>query len=154
VRFPGVVEAGSKNETPIAQIDLYPTFLELAGRTEPAGLDGVSLLPAFKSGNLKSRALFWHFPGYLQSYKADPDSASTFFRTTPCSVIRKGDWKLIQYFEDGVIELYNLKNDPSEKTNLASKNEARKIELLAELEAWQKETKAPIPTERNPAYQQ
>ena len=155
VRFPGVIKAGSKNKTPISQIDLYPTFLDLAGQAGQAGqagLDGVSLLPTFKKKDLKPRSLFWHFPGYLQSYKADPDSASKFFRTTPCSVIRKGDWKLIQYFENGAIELYNLKMDASEKTNLVLINEEKKQELLRELQDWQKSTKAPIPAEKNPAY--
>ncbi|MDA7540389.1 aryl-sulfate sulfohydrolase, partial [bacterium] len=70
----------------------------------------------------------------------------------PCSVIRKGDWKLIQYFENGAIELYNLKMDASEKTNLVLINEEKKQELLRELQDWQKSTKAPIPAEKNPAY--
>jgi len=153
VRFPGVIVAGSTNETLISQIDLYPTFLELAGEKVPERLDGVSLRSAFQSKGLPERALFWHFPGYLQSYKADPDSASKFFRTTPCSVIRKGDWKLMQYFEDGVLELYDLKNDPSEKKNVAKKEADKTKALLKELQAWQRETKAPIPTERNPAFQ-
>ncbi len=154
VRYPGVIKAGSKNTTPISQIDLYPTFLELAGESIPKRLDGVSLTSAFKNEPLKDRSLFWHFPGYLQSYKADPDSASKFFRTTPCSVIRKGDWKLIQYFEEDDLELYDLKNDPSEKKNLATKEAGKTVELLKALKAWQKATKAPIPTEKNPKYQE
>lgn len=154
VRYPGVVKAGSTNVTPIIQIDLYPTFLELAGESIPKRLDGVSLTSAFKSKPLADRSLFWHFPAYLQSYKADPDSASKFFRTTPCSVIRKGDWKLIQYFEDGNLELYNLKNDLSEKENLAGKETEKTAELLKELKSWQMETKAPIPTVKNPKYEE
>ena len=154
VRYPGVVKAGSTNVTPIIQIDLYPTFLELAGEAIPKRLDGVSLISAFKSKPLADRSLFWHFPAYLQSYKADPDSASKFFRTTPCSVIRKGDWKLIQYFEDGNLELYNLKNDLSEKENLAGKETEKTAELLKELKSWQMETKAPIPTVKNPKYEE
>ena len=154
VRYPGVIQAGSTNETPISQVDLYPTFLELAEEKIPKRLDGVSLKSAFGGEALPERALFWHFPGYLQSYKADPDSASRFFRTTPCSVIRKGDWKLIQYFEDGTLELYDLKNDPSERKNLAKKEAEKTADLLKDLQAWQKETKAPIPTEKNPAYRQ
>ncbi|MCX8239105.1 MAG: sulfatase [Akkermansiaceae bacterium] len=154
VRYPGVVKAGSTNVTPIIQIDLYPTFLELAGEAIPKRLDGVSLTSAFKSKPLADRSLFWHFPAYLQSYKADPDSASKFFRTTPCSVIRKGDWKLIQYFEDGNLELYNLKNDLSEKENLAGKETKKTAELLKELKSWQMETKAPIPTVKNPKYEE
>ena len=154
VRYPGVVKAGSTNVTPIIQIDLYPTFLELAGEAIPKRLDGVSLTSAFKSKPLADRSLFWHFPAYLQSYKADPDSASKFFRTTPCSVIRKGAWKLIQYFEDGNLELYNLKSDLSEKENLAGKETKKTAELLKELKSWQMETKAPIPTVKNPKYEE
>ena len=154
VRYPGRVAAGSKNETPIAQIDLYPTFLELVGVEVPKSLDGVSLLPAFKGKTLPERSLFWHFPAYLQSYKPDPDSASKFFRTTPCGVIRRGDWKLIRYFEDDVVELYNLQEDLSERKNLVEAEPGKAKALLKELEAWQVATDAPIPNKRNPKYQE
>lgn len=155
VRYPGVVAPGTKNETPVSQIDLFPTFLKLAGKSEvPARLDGVDLLPSFRGEAVAERALFWHFPAYLQSYKADPDSASKFFRTTPCGVIRKGDWKLIQYFEDGALELYNLKEDLSERKNLAKSNPEKAKEMLKELTAWQVATDAPVPTERNPKYEE
>jgi arylsulfatase A-like enzyme len=154
MRYPGQVAAGTKNETPVAQIDLYPTFLEMAGAEVPARLDGVSLLSLFKGEKMPERALFWHFPAYLQSYKADPDSASKFFRTTPCGVIRKGDWKLIKYFENGAIELYNLKEDLSERNNLAEKQPEKAKALVKELEAWQVSTDAPIPKELNPKYQE
>ena len=153
MRYPKLIKAGSKNESPISQIDLYPTFLEFAGASIPDRLDGLSLLPALQNKALPERALFWHFPAYLQSYKKDPASNSPFFRTTPCSVIRKGDWKLIQYFEDNALELYNLRSDLSEATNLAQTNPSKTMALLSELQAWQKETKAPIPTEKNPQYQ-
>jgi arylsulfatase A-like enzyme len=151
-RYPSVIKAGSKNSTPVSQIDLYPTFLDLIGEKVPKRLDGMSLISAFKSTPLPPRSLFWHFPGYLQSYTPDPDSASPHFRTTPCGVIRQGDWKLIQYFEDGTLELYHLKEDPSEKTNLAKKNPTKAKLLLAELQAWQSEVKAPIPSEKNPKF--
>ena len=155
VRYPGVVAPGTKNETPVSQIDLFPTFLKLAGKSEvPARLDGVDLLPSFRGEAVAERALFWHFPAYLQSYKADPDSASKFFRTTPCGVIRKGDWKLIQYFEDGALELYNLKEDLSERKNLAQSNPEKAKKMLKELTAWQVATDAPVPTERNPKYEE
>ena len=155
VRYPGVVAPGTKNETPVSQIDLFPTFLKLAGKSEvPARLDGVDLLPSFRGEAVAERALFWHFPAYLQSYKADPDSASKFFRTTPCGVIRKGDWKLIQYFEDGALELYNLKEDLSERKNLAQSNPEKAKEMLKELTSWQVATDAPVPTERNPKYEE
>ena len=63
-----------------------------------------------------------------------------------------GDWKLIEYFENGVLELYNLKNDIGEKSNLAKKNPAKVKELHAAMLQWRKETKAPVPTEKNPDY--
>ncbi|MCD6395282.1 MAG: aryl-sulfate sulfohydrolase, partial [Planctomycetes bacterium] len=92
-------------------------------------------------------------------------SRDTKFRTRPVSVIRKGKWKLLQYFEEWVldggpdaidtnnaIELYDLENDIGETTNLANTNKARRDELLNMLTNWQKAVDAPIPTEPNPGY--
>ncbi|MGC6581888.1 MAG: sulfatase [Akkermansiaceae bacterium] len=154
VRHSGTIKAGTQNKTPIHQVDLFPTFLALAGATEPSTqpLDGVSLLPAFQKEELAARPLFWHFPAYLQGYRNDPDARSPHFRTTPCSVIREGDWKLIQYHEDGHLELFNLQSDLSEKTNLAETSKERAQAMLKKLQTWQKETNAPIPTQRNPEY--
>eukprot|EP00095_Tigriopus_kingsejongensis_P000439 snap_masked-scaffold3337_size9153-processed-gene-0.4 protein:Tk00439 transcript:snap_masked-scaffold3337_size9153-processed-gene-0.4-mRNA-1 annotation:"aryl-sulphate sulphohydrolase" len=154
VRHPGKIVAGARNVTPISQIDLYPTFLELAGVARPERLDGVSLVPALQGKPLPERDLFWHFPGYLQSYQPDADSASRKFRTTPCSVIRRGDWKLIHYFEDGAQELYDLKTDLSEKVNLVKTEPEKARELATALTAWQREVKAPIPTKKNPQYRE
>ena len=152
VRFPGRTPQGSKNDSVISQIDLFPTFLELTGGKVDQTLDGISLLPAFHGETLPDRSIFWHFPAYLQGQKNLSGSASKIFRTTPCSVIRKGDWKLIQYFEDNVLELYNLANDPSETKDLAKENPDQADALLEELQNWQAKTKAPIPTQKNPAY--
>lgn len=155
VRHTGTIQAGSKNKTPIHQVDLFPTFLAIieakAPKTQP--LDGINLLPAFSGDALPSRSLFWHFPAYLQGYRDDPDARSPHFRTTPCSVIREGDWKLIQYHEDGSLELFNLAEDLSEKNNLAKKNHEQAQAMLKKLQAWQQETKAPIPDKKNPKYQ-
>ena len=138
--------------TPIHQVDLFPSLVSLADGKVDSSLDGLNILPALKGEALPERPLFWHFPAYLQGYSAGNGSASQHFRTTPCGVIRKGDWNLIEYFEDNRAELYNLKNDLSEKNNLASKKPEKVKELLAELKAWQKKTKAPIPTEKNPKF--
>ncbi|MGC6466940.1 MAG: sulfatase [Akkermansiaceae bacterium] len=154
VRFPGRTPEGQKNESVISQIDLFPTFLELAGARIDPKLDGVSLLPALHGETMPERAIFWHFPAYLQGYSKGSGSASKYFRTTPCGVIRKGDWKLIQYFEDNSLELYNLANDLSETTNLAKENPDKAEELFEELQEWQAKTKAPIPTEKNPQYRE
>ncbi|MGJ8697374.1 MAG: sulfatase [Verrucomicrobiaceae bacterium] len=153
-RFPGRIKPGSRNHQPIHQTDLFPTFLALTGAQKPkaAQLDGINILPALEGKPLPDRPLFWHFPAYLQGYGKHLDSPFLNFRTTPCGVIRDGDWKLIQYFEDNTLELYNLKDDPGEKNNLSTKNLAQKNLLLNTLTAWQKTTNAPIPTEPNPQY--
>ena len=152
VRWPGHIVAGSRNEHPIHQIDLLPTFAELAGATTPKLQDGLSLTPLFKGKTLRARPLFWHFPAYLQGYGKDLGSPFQNFRTTPCGVVRVGNWKLIEYFEDGALELYNLQSDPSEKNNLAPKESARRDELHALLKDWRQHVKAPVPTEKNPRF--
>ena len=74
------------------------------------------------------------------------------FRSRPCSIIRLGDWKLHQYFEDNALELYNLREDIGEQRNLAQSNPAKKQELLKRLQQWQQAVDAPIPRKLNPAY--
>ncbi|HEX8916546.1 MAG TPA: sulfatase [Humisphaera sp.] len=143
VRWPGKVPAGVVTGVPINSVDLYPTLIELAGGQPPANqpLDGVSQLATFTSGGKTPparEALFWHFPGYLGAGKGE-------WRTTPAGSVRSGDWKLIEFFEDGRRELYNLKDDPSEKTNLAEKMPEKAVELQAKLAAWRKSVNAPMP---------
>lgn len=153
VKWPGVVGPGTKCGVPVHGVDLYPTFCEMMGAKRPdQPLDGVSLVPLLKGekGSLGDRPLFWHFPAYLQG-GAD-EQRDSLFRTRPCGIVRLGDWKLHQYFEDGGLELYNLKSDVGETTNLATKNAAKTKELFAVLKQWQKTIGAPIPTERNPAF--
>lgn len=153
VRWPGKVEAASKSETPVHQVDLFPTLVEAAKAEAPELLDGVSLLPEFTGGTLEPRSLFWHFPAYLQGYKNNPGARSPGFRTTPCGTIIEEDWKLIEYFEDGGIELYDLANDPSETKNLAKEKPAKVESLHRQMIAWRKATQAPVPSEPNPKYE-
>ena len=84
----------------------------------PAGqpADGVSLVPLLNGTKqtFGDRPLFWHFPAYLQAYQVWDEQRDPLFRSRPCSIVRKGDWKLHQYFEDGALELYNLKDDIGE----------------------------------------
>ncbi|MBB6052892.1 sulfatase [Armatimonas rosea] len=150
VRWPGVTKPGSVCATPVINIDFYPTFLEAAGAKPPKLLDGESLVPLLKGGStLKRQAIFWHFPGYLN----DPviRGRDKDFRTRPISVIRKGDWKLHLYHEEWVLdggknalELYNLKDDIGERSNLADTNPSKRDELLKDLLAWIKSTNAPL----------
>lgn len=166
VRWPGVVKRGSRSTVPVHQVDLYPTFLAAAGADVPPGhtLDGESLLPLLKqSGELRREAIFWHFPGYLDTpviRARDP-----VFRTRPVSVIRKGDWKLHLYHEEwqldggreriatnGAVELYHIASDMGERRDVAGRERRKRDELLDDLLAWIQAVKAPLPVERNPAY--
>ena len=118
-------------------------------------------------GALKRQAIFWHFPGYLNTpvIRGRELDVRTGFRTRPVSVIRKGDWKLHLYHEewqlDGgreklatnhAVELYNLAEDIGERNDLANSNPAKRDELLDDLLAWIKSTDALIPTQPNPKY--
>lgn len=123
----------------------------------PAGqtCDGMSLVPFLKgeADSLGERDLFWHFPAYLGSYgKLVDEQRDPLFRSRPCGIIRSGDWKLHEYFEDGGLELYNLVDDVGETKNLAESNPAKAKELLRKLRRWRKETKAPMPTKPNPDF--
>ncbi|PHS10441.1 MAG: aryl-sulfate sulfohydrolase [Blastopirellula sp.] len=158
VKWPGVVHPGSISHEPIIGVDLYPTLCDIAGASLPknqAG-DGLSLLPLLKSEKktFGHRPLFWHFPAYLQSYGDihNKEQRDPLFRSRPCGIVRVGDWKLHQYFEDGDLELYNLKADIGEANNLAESNPAKTQELLGILETWRKDINAPVPTEKNPQY--
>lgn len=126
----------------ITTMDFYPTFLEIAGIPAPSShtLDGVSLLPLLeeKTDDIV-RNLFWHFPSY-----SGP--------TSPCSAMQSEHWKVIEFFETGTTEIYDLTKDPSETNNLAAKQPERTQELLAKLHNWQTEIHAPTPTTPNPQY--
>ena len=152
VKWPGVTKPGAVCNEPVIGVDLYPTFLEMAGARRPKNylLDGLSIAPLLRdaTASLKREAIFWHFPCYLQGYTPRHGP----FRTTPAAAIRMGDWKLIEFFEDGKLELYNLKSDLSEKNNLAQKMPAKTKELHAAMLKWRKSVKAPVPTEKNPLY--
>lgn len=140
IRWPGHVEPGSVCSTPVCSVDLYPTMTELAGidDRDDVEVDGVSLVPLLKqTGGLKREALYWHYPHY--------------HHTTPAGAIRQGDYKLIEYFDDGRVELYNLKDDLSEQKDLAAAEPEMAAELKQALSRWRKAVGAKMPT-RNPEY--
>jgi arylsulfatase A-like enzyme len=156
VKWPGVVKPGTKSAEPIIGVDLYPTLCEIAGANLPQDqpVDGVSLLPLLRDEKetFGDRPLYWHFPAYLQSYAVWNEQRDPLFRSRPCSIIRVGDWKLHQYFEDDGLELYNLRDDIGETTNLAVQEPKTTQQLLAQLESWRAKVKAPVPTKPNPSY--
>jgi arylsulfatase A-like enzyme len=134
---------------PAVHVDLYPTFLELAGVDRPDGypLDGVSLVPLLldSSNALQRDAIYWHLPGYHQMSVQDPG-----WGITPVSVMRSGDFKLFEFLEDGRLELYDLKRDAGERHDLAAELPERAAQLHALLAAWRQSIGAAMP-ERGPA---
>ena len=133
-RWPGKVPEGVECATPAITIDVHPTFVELAGAVTPQQpRDGVSLAALLRnpSAPLLRDTLYWHLPHYHHS--------------TPASAMRRGDWKLIEFFEDSSFQLFNLRADPGEKTNLAVSERARAKELQAALAAWRQQVGARMP---------
>jgi arylsulfatase A-like enzyme len=146
------VKSGIVNQTPVIGTDLYPTLLDMAGISNPEGyhLDGVTIRPLLKgTGKLDREAIFWHFPAYLQGEYG----MNKVWRTTPVGAIRKGDYKLLEFFEDGHLELYNLKNDPGEMYNLAEQNPEKSAFLYSLLKEWREEMEVQYPLEINPEYE-
>ncbi len=138
---PGVTTPGSTSMVPVIGTDFYPTILELAGLPlKPSQhVDGKSLVPVLKGGTLESRPLFWHYPHYGNQ------------GGEPSSIIHKGEWKLIHYWEDGRDELYRLVDDPAELKDVAKQQKSVVADLRKELEIWLKSTNAKLPTP-NPGY--
>jgi arylsulfatase A-like enzyme len=148
VRWPGVVQPGTMCHTPVITHDFYPTLLETAGLPlmPEQHVDGVSLMPLLKqTADLKPRPLFWHFPNYIGATHLTP--------ARPLSVIRDGDWKLIEFLEDGRLELYNLGSDLGEETNLAAQFPGRCAELHQKLADWRNAARVQMPRP-NPEYEQ
>lgn len=142
IRWPAVVKAGQKLDTPVCSVDYFATFKDLASAATTAKTDGRSLRPVLEgTGSLPAdRPLFWHYPHYGNQGGA------------PGTAIRKGDWKLIVWLEKpDAPELYNLAQDLGESRNLAPQEPGRVRQLRAELEAWQKDVGALMPS-ANPAF--
>ncbi len=142
VRWPGVVKAGGACDVPVSSVDYFPTIRDIAGLppSQEPRLDGLSLMPLLKGASAWRRdALYWHYPHY--SNQGGP----------PAGAVRSGDFKLIEFFEDGKLELYDLAHDPSEQTNLAPVQTQRTAELHGLLKQWRESVGASMPVE-NPNY--
>ena len=133
IRWPGVTKPGSTCDVPVISTDFYPTILDMAGLpAKPRQtLDGVSLVPLLRGGDsLERTELFWHYPHYSNQ------------GGFPGAVIRDGDWKLIERFEDGRVQLFNLADDLGEQSDLAAAQPDRVRAMRHRLHAWYKETDA------------
>ncbi|CAM4290473.1 sulfatase [Zobellia nedashkovskayae] len=154
IKWPGKIKPKSTSTVAVSNLDFYPTLQNITKPQSKAKLlDGVNLEPILYGGQLAERNLYFHFPIYLQKYDQLKDQGKDpLFRTRPGSVIISGEWKLHEYFEDGELELYNLKTDIGEKNNLAEQNPTKTKQLYEELNKWRTQTKAPVPTKANEAY--
>ncbi len=139
VRWPGVVKPGAVCRVPVVSTDFYPTLLaaaSLEAATDAA--DGENLMPLLRqTGSLRRKAIYFHYPNYAWHGANRLGSA-----------IRQGDYKLIEYLDDGSVELYNLAEDIGEKRNLAARIPDKAAQLKRNLHAWRKATGASMPKSR------
>ncbi len=136
IRAPGVAAPGSTCDTPVTGTDFYPTILELAGLPlkPQQHVDGSSLVPLLKGDKIAARPLFWHYPHYGNQ------------GGSPGGAVRVGDYKLIEFYEDSRVELYNLRADLGEQHDLAATMPDKAAELRRMLHEWRREVRARMPT--------
>ena len=142
-RWPGHTRPGTKCNEPVHGVDVYPTFLDVVGASPPKSqpLDGETILPLM-TGAAERRAnpdLYWWMPGYLPG------------RQAPANAMRSSDWKLIEYFENGKLELFNLADDIGETKELSAELPQKVKELYARMLAWREAVGAEVPPE-NPDW--
>ena len=141
IKWPGVTAPGSAADEPVTSTDFFPTMLAMAGQDLRKDLhrDGVSLVPVLRqTGSVEREALYWHYPHYGNQ------------GGSPGAAVRAGPWKLIEFFEDDRVELYNLSDDLSETNDLAEAEPEKVRELQALLHAWHQDIDARFPSP-NPA---
>ena len=136
IRWPGVTRPGSVCSEPVTSTDFYPTILEIAGLPQmpKQHIDGVSWVQLLKGQKLDRGPVYWHYPHY------SPQGGS------PASAVRDGPWKLIKWYEDDRLELYNLKKDIGETNNRVDNKPELTQKLLNQLNQWLKETDAKFPS--------
>lgn len=140
IRWPAVLKPKTVIDAPVCSPDYFATLMEAAEGKTAAKIDGASLLPLLKGGSLAERPLFWHYPHYGNQGGA------------PGGAVRLGDWKLIEWYEDGGRrELFNIRDDLEEKTDLSAQRPAKVQELAGLLQSWRKDVGAVMPTP-NPKY--
>jgi len=144
IRWPGVTPSGATCTEPVASTDFYPTILQMARlEGDPkhnAAVDGLSLVPLLEDPQteLDRDALYFHYPHYYPT-------------TTPVSSVRARDWKLLEFHEDEHVELFNLRDDPSEERDLAGQMPERAEQLRRRLHAWREAVDAQM-AEPNPDW--
>ncbi|WP_146851175.1 sulfatase [Brevifollis gellanilyticus] len=151
VRWPGVTKPGSTSDTPTITMDLFPTLLDMTSvqpvnstsATGASGRDGLSLLPLLRGeGTLNRSELFWHYPHH-QHYQLGG--------SMPFGVVRSGNFKLIEFYNDMHVELYDLQNDLGEQHDLSASQPEKAAELRERLHQWREQVDAQMPLP-NPSY--
>jgi arylsulfatase A-like enzyme len=146
VRWPGVVPAKTLCHTPVISTDFYPTLLDVSGLPHRTGkaLDGESIMPLIKrTGPLKRKAIYFHYPNYAWHGSNRLGGA-----------VRQGDYKLIERYDDDSVELYNLADDLSEKRDLSREMPKKADELKHKLDTWLTESGAIMPKRLSPQNKQ
>jgi arylsulfatase A-like enzyme len=141
VHWPGVTRPGSSLDVPVIGADFSPTFAQLTGAgATPQPCDGIDIGGLFRGESAPKRdTLCWHYPHYSDQ------------GGTPTGAIRQGDWKLIEFFEDSHVELYNLALDPGEQYDFSSSFAPKAEELRRKLRDWRARMRATMPAP-NPDY--
>ena len=141
VKWPGVTKPGSVSDGPVTSADFYPTILQMIGQPIPKDqkINGESVVPLLKGETLPERPLFWHYPHYSNQ------------GGFPSGVVRLGDFKLVENYEDMSVELFNLKSDLGETKNIAKENPEKVAGMTKLLHEWRKQVDAEMPT-ANPNY--
>ena len=139
VRWPGAGQTGAVRDEPVISTDFYPTLLEMADLPDKPDqhVDGVSIAAALKGGDFERDAIFWHFPHYSNHGMQSPGGA-----------IQDGAYKLLEYFENGTVQLFDLQNDPGEQHDLAAEQPEKAEELRARLHNWRESVSAAMTTVR------
>ena len=138
IRWPGVTKGGSVIDHPVSSVDFLPFICRLAGVSHGT-VDGVDLGLALQGESMRERPLFWHYPHYSDQ------------GGKPSGAVRLGEWKLIEFFEDGRLELFHLRDDEGEQRNLVRRESQRARQLLELLKDWRGTVRAAMPTP-NPGF--
>jgi arylsulfatase A-like enzyme len=142
IRWPGVTPAGAQCQVPVVLMDLFHTLRAVGAPTDAAEIsgDGLDLRPLLMNpaAKLERDALYFHYPHYYDT-------------TTPVGAVRAGDWKLLEYFEDDRVELFNLASDPGEAVNLVAQQPEKARALRERLQRWRQTVNAAMP-QTNPDF--
>lgn len=139
IRWPGVSKNGTSSDTPVITPDLFATIVEIAGARPKGPIDGRSLVGLLRGGRGPTGPLYWHYPHYSNQ------------GGVPGGAVRDGEWKLIEFYESGRVELFRLTTDPAERQNLAARYPKVVQRLQAKLSAWRRSVAASMP-QVNPAF--